>query len=83
MANYILNSISADVVLSVDEYGFQTVIDDFKNANFINIVSYNITTHGELLSFIKEIPYDIPVNIVLNIPKNSFGSPDAYKQINW
>jgi hypothetical protein len=31
MSNYILNSISADVVLSVDGYGFQTVIDDFEN----------------------------------------------------
>jgi len=85
MSNYILNSITADVVLSVDGYGFQTIIDDFENANYINIVTYNITTYGEseLLSFIKEIPFDIPVNIILNIPKKSFGSTDAYKQIQW
>ncbi|PEV29228.1 hypothetical protein [Bacillus thuringiensis] len=81
----ILNAVSADVVLSKGGYGFQPVIDDFGNADYINIITYNITTYGksELLSLLKKIPYNIPVNIVLNIPKKSFGSPDASRQISW
>ncbi|HDR7782836.1 TPA: hypothetical protein QCY04_003134 [Bacillus wiedmannii] len=81
----ILNAVSADVVLSKGGYGFQSVIDDFGNASYVNIVTYNITTYGEseLLNLLKKIPYTIPVNIVLNIPKKSFGSPDASRQISW
>lgn len=81
----ILQSISGDVVLSQGGYGFQEVIDDFENANYINVVTYSIKPFedSELLSIIKKIPYSVPVNIILNIPKKSYGSSDASKQVYW
>ncbi|MDL0420940.1 hypothetical protein P5F75_15190 [Caldifermentibacillus hisashii] len=80
-----LKSISGDVVLSQGGYGFQSVIDDFEKASYINIVTYSIRPFedSELLSIIKKIPYSVPVNIVLNIPKKSYNSSDASKQVYW
>jgi len=80
-----LESITGDVVLSQGVYGFKPVIDDFGNAKYINIVTYNIKSYedSELLSMIKSIPLDVPVNLVLNIPKKSLGTPDASKQVYW
>ncbi|MDO6657390.1 hypothetical protein [Anaerobacillus sp. 1_MG-2023] len=80
-----LNGIASNIVLTKGNYGFKTIIEDFENADYINIVTYNITTYGvsELLSHIKDIPINVPVTIVLNIPKKSFGSSDAPQQISW
>lgn len=79
----ILKSISGDVVLSQGGYGFQSAIDDFENANYINVVTYSIKPFedSELLGIIKKIPHSVPVNIVLNIPKKSYGSPDASQRV--
>lgn len=81
----IVNSVTGNVVLSQGGYGFQPVIDDFQNASFINIVTYNITSFrgSELVTLIKDIPLEIPVNLILNIPKKSYGSSDAANQIYW
>lgn len=80
-----LENVLGKVVLSKGNYGFQEVIDDFSNAAYVNIVTYNIKTYkgSELLDLLKDIPINVPVNIILNIPKKSFGSSDAYKQIYW
>lgn len=80
-----LRNITGDVVLTKGEYGFQPVIDDFSNAAYINIVTYNITPFegSELIGLLRNIPYDVPINIVLNIPKKSIGTPYASKQVYW
>lgn len=79
----VLEDITGSVILTKGEYGFQHIIDGFNTAKYINIITYNITPfeNSGLLNVLKGIPIDTPVNIVLNIPKKSYRSDDASKQI--
>ncbi|MEC5272092.1 MULTISPECIES: phospholipase D-like domain-containing protein [Bacillaceae] len=71
----IINGISGDLILSEGEYGYKPVIDDFENANFINIVTYNITSFedAELIQEIRKVDKHTPINIILNIPSRYKG----------
>ncbi|QCJ45523.1 phosphatidylserine/phosphatidylglycerophosphate/cardiolipin synthase family protein (plasmid) [Bacillus sp. S3] len=67
----IIPNITGDVVLSYQENGFQEVIDNFNNAKFINIVTYNINTYEpstELLKELRKVNKSTPITLILNIP---------------
>ncbi|MFJ7185578.1 phospholipase D-like domain-containing protein [Lysinibacillus xylanilyticus] len=57
-------------VLTRGELAYSEVIDDFKNADFVYIVTYNISRNDEtLLEKIKEAPLTAKVKIFTNIPQ--------------
>lgn len=67
----LIPNINGDIVLSYQENGFQEVVDDFENAKFINIVTYNINTYEtktELLKELRKVNKSIPITLILNIP---------------
>lgn len=67
----IIPNITGDVVLSYRENGFQEVIENFNNAKFINIVTYNINTYEpstELLKELRRVDKSTPITLILNIP---------------
>lgn len=60
-----------EVLLSNNNYGFQKILDDFKDSIYINIVTYNISsgdTDGELLNLLKSLE-NKTIRIITNIPK--------------
>lgn len=81
---------NAEFVAGEDELCFQCVIDDFPKAEYINILTYNISSKSDyLLNAIRRAASrDIPINIITNIPnrwpqywKNSYKDA-ARKNIN-
>lgn len=44
-----LNFKLGQFVIGQDEYTYQEVLDDFENADFIGILTYNITSDGSIL----------------------------------
>ena len=63
--------LNSKFIVGKDEYNFQEVLDDFSRAEYINIVTYNISTNCDfLLNSLKEASKrKIPINIITNIPK--------------
>lgn len=60
-----------EVLLSNNNYGFQKILDDFKDSIYINIVTYNISsgdTNDELLDLLKSLE-NKTIRIITNIPK--------------
>lgn len=60
-----------EILLSNNNYGFQKILDDFKDSTYINIVTYNISsgdTDGELLNLLKSLENKF-IRIITNIPK--------------
>lgn len=69
MLNKIKISDKIDIVFSKDHCAYEEVIQDFNNADFINILTYNISNeNNELLDCVKEVEDEINVNIITNIP---------------
>jgi len=66
--SYKLNE--AEFVAGEDELCFQRVLDDFPNAEYINVLTYNISARNDnLLTAIRNAAKcDIPINIITNIP---------------
>ncbi len=75
-----LSGITTDIVLTEGEYGFNEVLEDYKNATFINIVTYNIRSFDDsvLIRALREVESTVPINIVLNIPARQDQYVDRY-----
>lgn len=60
-----------EVIISEGKYAFQEVLDDFCNAEYIYIVTYNISKNkkDELLDLLIKYGTSKPVNLVTNIPQ--------------
>ncbi|WP_075617951.1 hypothetical protein [Paenisporosarcina indica] len=74
-----ISDVNGNVVLSYKENGYQAVVDDFINARFINIVTYNINTfekNTDLIKELRKVTSSTPINLILNIPSRS---EDYYK----
>ena len=58
-----------ELILSQGECGYQTILDDFENANEIHIVTYNISRQDRsLLESLKQLDDSVDVKIITNIP---------------
>jgi len=70
-------------VMSKDELGYQEVVDDFPNANKINILTFNISKNSNvLINALKKCSPDTEINFVSNIPQrwdDYFGTANAQK----
>jgi len=67
----IISNVQGDVILSYRENGYQAVIDDFKQAKFIKIITYNINTYERdsiLIKELRKVNKSIPITLILNIP---------------
>ena len=67
----IIPNVTGEVILSYEENGYQSVIDQFQQANYINIVTFNINTYEpktELIKELRKVDSSIPITLVLNIP---------------
>lgn len=78
MLNKIRISDKIDIIFSKDHCAYEEVIKDFINADFINILTFNISNeNNELLDCIKEVEDGVKVNIITNIP-NRFATYYSY-----
>lgn len=67
----VVHNIKGDVILSYKENGYQSIIEDFQNAKYINIVTFNINTYEpktELIKELRKVGSSTPITLVLNIP---------------
>lgn len=68
------NVSNARMIITRDELGFQEVIDDFGNAEYIYIITYNISNNSEeLLNSLRDIDENTEIKLFTNIP-NRFDS---------
>lgn len=59
---------NAELILSKDTFGYEDVLNDFNNANEINIVTFNFSDdYGDLKNLIKNLDSSVVVNIITNI----------------
>lgn len=58
-------------VESKGDYGFREVLDDFDNAEYINILTFDISKNGdELINLLKKAGLrGIPIRVISNIPQ--------------
>ncbi|MEQ7049904.1 phospholipase D-like domain-containing protein [Paenibacillaceae sp. P-4] len=72
-------------VSSKDEYGFKSVVEDFKNAKKIRIVTFNISSKKEdpLLQAIKSLNIDTNIEIITNIPSRAESYYNGEKGRKW
>ncbi|MBS4199318.1 hypothetical protein KHA93_06580 [Bacillus sp. FJAT-49732] len=64
----------AEFIISKDELGYQEVLDDFNNTDYIFILTYNISKNNiELLNYLANLDKSTTVDIITNIP-NRFES---------
>ena len=58
-------------VESKGDYGFREVLDDFDNAEYINILTFDISKNGdELINLLKKAGQrGIPITVISNIPQ--------------
>jgi len=69
MQKRILIPSGTEMVFSKDSCGYQEVIDDFVNASFITIVTFNISANNKrLLRQIDSLEHQPKVKIITNIP---------------
>ncbi|MGL5051856.1 MAG: hypothetical protein ACRC6E_14685 [Fusobacteriaceae bacterium] len=62
-------NLECEELITLNEFGFQKILDDFQNTDTINILTYNISTKkNELLSILKELE-NKTIIIVTNIPQ--------------
>lgn len=59
-----------EVILGKGKYGYQKVLDDFKVAKKIMIITYNISVRGaqELIGYLKNVDSECEITIITNIP---------------
>lgn len=58
-------------IYSIDDLGYQEVLDDFQNAQSIKIVTYNISkskTDDKLFEKLKNLKEDTQIELITNIP---------------
>jgi len=62
---------NAEFVISKDEYGFREVLDDFGNAQYINILTFDISKKEDgLLDMLRKVGNrNIPITLITNIPQ--------------
>lgn len=62
---------SAEFVISKDEYGFREVLEDFHNAQYINILTFDISKKEDiLLNMLRKAgSRNIPITLITNIPQ--------------
>lgn len=66
---YDYNISSVNLKISKDEYGYQEVLDDFKNAKKIRIITFNITSNPKDKLFDSLIGLeDVDIQFITNIP---------------
>lgn len=59
-----------EVILEKGENNFDSLINDFENSEYINIVSFNLSaTKNDLLEKLKEIETAEKIVVIVNIPK--------------
>lgn len=64
-----INNVSGEIVLSKGEDGYSEVIEDFKNASSITIVTFNISPkRNYLLNKLHELSAEKEVTIITKIP---------------
>lgn len=69
MINRIKISDNAELIFSKDECGYEEVINDFKKAKIIKIVTFNISAeNSRLLNEIKNLRDTTEIEIITNIP---------------
>lgn len=69
MINKIKISDNVELIFSKDECGYNEVINDFKNAKIIKIVTFNISAeNSNLLNEVKNLKNTTVVDIITNIP---------------
>ncbi|WP_257874457.1 hypothetical protein [Enterococcus faecalis] len=68
MINYKIKD--AEFIFSKGRLGFQTVIESFENAKYINVVTYSLSAREDfLIELLHKATIDgIPVKIITNIP---------------
>ncbi len=58
-----------DIVFSWKDCPYQEVLDDFENAEFVNILTYNISSKkDDLLKMVNELDESVEVKLITNIP---------------
>lgn len=67
MYNYNINNVNLRI--SKDEFGYQEVLDDFKNAKKIRIITYNVTNNPKDILFetLSELK-DVDIQFITNMP---------------
>ena len=60
---------NVDLKISKDKFGYQEVLDDFKNAKKIRIVTFNVTNSpkDKLFEQLKDLE-DVDIQFITNIP---------------
>ena len=62
---------NGEFILGRGELNYRAVIDDFKNAKVVRVLTYNISKKNysnELIEALKSIPENADVKIITNIP---------------
>ena len=82
---------NVEIILSQNEFGYDTILNDFASTKRISIVTFNISNENiELISKLKQLE-DVQIQIVTNIPsrfgqyyyhKDDKYKKDASKRIN-
>ncbi|MCU4920410.1 phospholipase D-like domain-containing protein [Bacillus cereus] len=70
-----ISNVTGEIILSYKENGYQVVLDEFKHAKCINIVTYNINTYESnsvLIKELRKLNKTTKINIILNIPNGSY-----------
>lgn len=75
---------NVEVLLSQNEFGYDTVLNDFENTNRISIVTFNISNENiQLINRLKNLE-NVQIQIVTNIPsrfeKYYYHKDDKYKK---
>lgn|GEM_PF-2277756 len=74
-------NVKGEIILSYQESGYQTVLDEFSQAKFINIVTYNINTYepsSVLIKELRKVDSSTPITLILNIPARREDYIDKY-----
>ncbi|QWI78333.1 hypothetical protein JG486_30150 (plasmid) [Bacillus mycoides] len=62
-------NVNGELILSKDENGYAEVIEDFPNASFITIITYNISSNSnDLLDKLHSLSNDKEVTVITQIP---------------
>ncbi|MCM2978989.1 hypothetical protein M3592_26480 [Priestia aryabhattai] len=79
----------AEFIMTKDELGYQEVLDDFDKAEYVCILTYNISAKSlKLLRYIDKLKHTTKVDIITNIPSrfeeytSQFAKGRAKKMIN-
>ena len=58
------------IVFTHNDCGYQDVLDTFDDAIWVDVVTYNLSSHDDrLLKMLRELPKTVDVRVITNIPK--------------